>query len=785
MTTRPLLLPAAFFGGIALFAAVLGSGVVVAPPRALALVAGLIFVVVCTQNLAAGLAVFVFLTFFAVLPGVYNLVRAATLVLVAFWLFSLVSRTARRPGLLARHRGYAGAMILLLGWYLSSSVWAERSSAAFQATLRLAPVVLLPFVTYAAIRETRHVRWVVWAYLAGAVLTAVLGVVGGTPSDSSPYYDTSRIGGLIGDPNFLAAALVPALILGSFMLLVVRGTMQRWLLVVCVVVDTGVLFLTESRGGIVALSASFLAAIAFAGAVRARALAIVLTVAAVGFAYFALVAPPQSLARITSFSAGGGSGRTDLWSIAFDIAGHHPIAGVGAGNFVVVEPRYAVGNLNISDLSVVIDTPKVAHSAYIEILTELGAVGFALFAVLIGGSLVFGVKAVRAAARSTDRELELLARGLLIGLIGLLAAYAFLSGEYEVPLWLLLGLMPRLYTLAREQPAHPALAGVAVPEPVPSAEPLYPGPVGERAAERERRMAAQAEAVREERHRLDRSRADLARRESELDARDKGLAVRAQEVDSLEHELVAMQAQVRRLEETVGERLEALSGREAELAAYAEQLQSWADQLEDERLRLIELRRETEESARQWQDALARREEELSERFAERDTALAEGGRELARAAAELEARERALARALTPIEAPRPPEPEPAPEPAALPPPVARPEPEPEPEPAPAVAALPSAPEPEPVPAPVAAEPEPVPAPFAPTVPEPDAWTTAELDRLVTTYGSEFPERVEEWRYYLMYLRDHADVAGVLPRSFAGLVLEVFEDLIEHARRA
>ena len=55
---------------------------------------------------------------------------------------------------------------------------------------------------------------------------------------------------------------------------------------------------------------------------------------------------------------------------------------------------------------------------------------------------------MRAFKRSGDAELELIARGLLVGLGGMLVASFFLSAEYEKQLWLLVGLCAALGKLA-------------------------------------------------------------------------------------------------------------------------------------------------------------------------------------------------------------------------------------------------------------------------------------------------------------------------------------------------
>ena len=73
------------------------------------------------------------------------------------------------------------------------------------------------------------------------------------------------------------------------------------------------------------------------------------------------------------------------------------------------------------------------------------------------------------------------------------------------------------------------------------------------------------------------------------------------------------------------------------------------------------------------------------------------------------------------------------------------------------------------------AAPPEPEPL----SVHHPGGWTMQDLDRAVTQHADAYPERVEEWRYYLHFLREHTDVDGRLPATFDVLVDETFGDIL------
>ena len=86
--------------------------------------------------------------------------------------------------------------------------------------------------------------------------------------------------------------------------------------------------------------------------------------------------------------------------------------------------------------------------------------------------------------------------------------------------------------------------------------------------------------------------------------------------------------------------------------------------------------------------------------------------------------------------------------------------------------------------------EPTPLPVPIAEPEPEPELPpaaaapfvlpTLTELERLVAAAEGAKPERTEEWRWYLFYLRDFAAADGTLDDTFGLLVETAFGDLLQ-----
>lgn len=461
---------------VAGLAALIGSAAVISPVVVLAGTLGLFFVAVTLWSLPAGLAIFTVMIFLERIPTISNssltFTKLAGGVLALSWFLAVIKRDSGVPLLGHRHPVLAYTALILLCWTLASTLWATDPVTARLTALRFAQGVLLIFVVFSAVRERRHLTWVVYAFLAGAVLSAFVGLAGVTQSERADIITSGRLTGGIGDPNELAAILLPALSLALFMLMTKKGMLLRWLLLAAAFICALALFRTESRGGLIGLAVMLLASLALSGPVRARVTMLVLAISGFALVYFTLVAPPQTLARITEFSAGGGTGRSDLWAVALDVSRNHPLVGIGAGNFPLVEPSYAFRNRNLPRFDLIVDTPKVVHNMYLHVLVELGAIGFILFAVLIVCAFVAAFRALRMFARAGDLDTEILGRGIIIGTIGMLAAFFFFSAQYEKQLPLLLGVLAALSSVAPILPAGGTSES-------PSGRPVPPEPPGQ------------------------------------------------------------------------------------------------------------------------------------------------------------------------------------------------------------------------------------------------------------------------------------------------------------------
>lgn len=442
--------------GIAvLLAAVVGLVAGLNPAFAVAAALSLGFVLLLLADLAVGIVAFTVLSFVALVPSgvgpVGSFLKVAGLLLLLSWLATAARSERPIPNILSAHPALSSALIVFWSWVALSAVWAEDPGATFTDFTRYVLNGVLLLIVYAAVRERRHAVWVIAAFVAGTAISAAYGLVAPPSGDT---LEADRLSGTLGNANELAAILVAGAALSFGLVAYLKRSPALKLLVAATgLFCAAAVALTQSRTGLVAATVALLAAVALAQRHRGRIGFLVLIIALTGFGYFTAVAPVEVRERVSD--PGNGTGRTDLWTVGRRMVDAEPLTGVGAGNFKVSSIHYLLepGALERDDF--IIDTPKVAHNMYLEVLAEMGPLGLALFlSVLVGCAFLAG-RAVGAFARQGDREMESLTRALLVALIAILVADFFNSGQFQKSLWLLLGLCPALYALSKrgEQPA--------------------------------------------------------------------------------------------------------------------------------------------------------------------------------------------------------------------------------------------------------------------------------------------------------------------------------------------
>jgi O-antigen ligase len=452
VTARVELPTRALQAALLLLAALVGLLAGIHPLLAVVVAFGVAFIGVTAVNLTAGVVLFAVLTFVeeviaqeASSTGVISFPKLIGLLLVLSWLATVTVGDPDRRNKVFSHPWLVYVAVLFLGWVSISASWAEESSPVLESAYRYGPNVMLFLIVFAAVRTRQQAIWIAGAFVVGALVSAVYGLV--SPLDPAA---TDRLSGGAGNANETAAALVAGAALAAALSVALRGQpVLRLAATIGVPLCAYGVFLTLSRGGLVAFAAALVAAVAVAGRWRLRAIALTLVAVVATVVYFGAFASSHARDRVTKLE--GGTGRSDLWTVAWRMVEDEPLRGIGAGNFQVASIHYLVRPGTILRDDFIVDKPKVTHNTYLQVLSELGVVGLALFLVIIAFSLVCTVRAAQVSERAGDLQLEVLSRALFVALIGLLAAAFFGSRQYSKQLWFLLSLGPALLAVSRAQ----------------------------------------------------------------------------------------------------------------------------------------------------------------------------------------------------------------------------------------------------------------------------------------------------------------------------------------------
>jgi O-antigen ligase len=103
------------------------------------------------------------------------------------------------------------------------------------------------------------------------------------------------------------------------------------------------------------------------------------------------------------------------------------------------------------------EQPHVVHNAYLELLTENGAIGLALFLGVVLAALRAALRAANAFERAGDRASAALSRSVFVATLSFLTTSFFLSAEFSPQLWVLLAFGLTLLCVAEQVSAHRAV----------------------------------------------------------------------------------------------------------------------------------------------------------------------------------------------------------------------------------------------------------------------------------------------------------------------------------------
>jgi O-antigen ligase len=253
---------------------------------------------------------------------------------------------------------------------------------------------------------------------------------------------TGAVGGFFGNPNDLATTLNMLLPLAVALTLLSEGV-KRAFYAACAAILIGGVIVTFSRGGFLGLLAM---GVVLLWKVGSQNRAVTALTFALIFGVFVIAMPGGYGGRISSIfnvaedKTGSTEARRDLLERAASVAVHHPIVGVGMGNYHI----YSVHE-------------QVAHNSYLETAAELGFGGLLAYLVFIFAPLRSLIRIERANAtpkghsarvgtRDPNRELRYLCIAMQTTLFAYIVCSSFGSIQYQ---WFLY--YPVAYAIALRQ----------------------------------------------------------------------------------------------------------------------------------------------------------------------------------------------------------------------------------------------------------------------------------------------------------------------------------------------
>jgi len=369
------------------------------------------------------------------IPGLSVLRLGLVVALASILLFVLDGHRERRAT--AVFDPASIAVVALLAWATVTVPFALHASMAYTALADgFSRTVLLYVVIIASIRGRRDVERLSLAYFSGVVMysfyTFTLSPLSG------PRVDLN-IGSY--DANDFATFAVTGIPLSLYFMRPANSLGLRVFAVAGLVLITLGVVLSGSRGGFLALvaTAAYIlfryGSIPFRWRLGSLATAIILMVGLGSDSYWErmqTILNPQDDYNVTDET-----GRTQTWVRGLGYAKQHPIAGVGLANFVWAEATISpLARRQERGVGVKALAP---HNSYVQIVAELGVVGFSLFVFVLYRGFT-NIRTARRQLERSDPSAAPLADALTAALVGLLVGIFFLSHAYSSMSYAVLGL---------------------------------------------------------------------------------------------------------------------------------------------------------------------------------------------------------------------------------------------------------------------------------------------------------------------------------------------------------
>lgn len=287
---------------------------------------------------------------------------------------------------------------LFWGLYLSYSVLSLmilHNDMAWETLRGLIETSVIFFLITTRVYNTRETKLIHAAWIIAGIITTVTLLVSGASADGDSRMSIS-LGGNVEDPNQLCGYFIlPALLCIGYLLRRGGKAPVKLFFMVLLFGMIYVVFVTGSRGGLIAVAASVLVYVVWAvkgAGNRLKVLALLLVLAGLFFAVVWPMLPEEITGRLSveSVVEDQGSGRVTIWQECFEAA-TDSVQSIVFGNGL-----YSTGDI-LANAGI---KNAVAHNHWLQVFCDQGAIGVALFFMVVASGMARNIKTekVRTAA---------------------------------------------------------------------------------------------------------------------------------------------------------------------------------------------------------------------------------------------------------------------------------------------------------------------------------------------------------------------------------------------------
>jgi putative inorganic carbon (HCO3(-)) transporter len=310
---------------------------------------------------------------------------------------------------------------ILMLWFFAAIIMSHvawmNPSLTVESAMDFLPTLVMYFLIANLVSTHRKLKFTVNLIVLATLVLAISGLLqyftGKGLGGKESYEGRIQAVGIFSDPNDLGLALVVVLPYFYLKLTEFSRLWQKPLAFLGLALLMYALFLTQSRGGILALGVVMVLLLT-------RRLGKVFGLVAGGVVFLAIFALAPRMGTISTGEASA-YGRVQAWGLGLDLLETYPLFGVGAHNFTEYHFR-------------------TAHNSFVLCAAELGMFGLYPWIMLIYLSIKNNEFISGQVRQSRMRDVAVYVDTIRYGLIAFSAGAYFLSRTYNEVLFIFIGL---------------------------------------------------------------------------------------------------------------------------------------------------------------------------------------------------------------------------------------------------------------------------------------------------------------------------------------------------------